>query len=211
MIKKINNIKSIIIPNKKTNIFAISILFLGIILGAIFVNIIGLNDQNLVIEKIKLFVDNINSNNINNIQALKNSLFTNITYISLIWILGMTIIGIIFNLFLLFTKGFILGFSIAAFILTYSYKGICISSLYLLIGQLLNIIAILIITIYSITFTIKLIKQIISKNNQHNNLLKFLKTYSIIFLITITISIISSLSESFLLPTLIKLIVKIYI
>jgi len=150
MIKKYNNIKSIILPSKKINIFVLCILFLGLISGAIFANIIGLNDKNLVVDKIKLFIDNINASSIDSILAFKNSISTNIIYIMIIWILGMTLIGIIFNVFILFIKSFIFGFGIASFILTYSYKGIILSILYLIFGQLLNIIIIMIITIYSI-------------------------------------------------------------
>lgn len=210
MIKKYNNIKSIIVPNKKINFFVISILFLGIITGAIFANIIGINDRTLVIDKIKLFIDNINTNTLNSILAFKNSISTNMIYIILIWILGMTLLGIIFNIFLLFLKSFILGFSLASFIITYSYKGIILSSLYLLFGQLLNIIVILLLSIYSIMFTIKMLNQIF-KNNQNNNILKFFKNYSIILITSILISVISSLSESFLLPSLIKIIIKLFI
>ena len=122
----------------------------------------------------------------------------------------MTIIGVIFNIFLLYLKGFIFGFSLSAFILTYSYKGIILSILYTIFGQLLNIIVIMILSIYSIMFTINLLKQII-KNKQTLNITKYFKTYSIIFIITGLISIISSLSESFLFPTLIKIIVKLFI
>ena len=59
-------------------------------------------------------------------------------------------------------------------------------------------------------FTINLLKQIV-KNKQSINLLRFFKNYSLIFLITIIISLISSLSEAFLFPTLIKLIIKLFI
>lgn len=209
MIKKYNRIKDIIFPNKKLNIFIISILFLGIITGAIFANIINLNDKTLVIDKIKLFIENINTNKIDSIIALKNSLTINTIYITLIWILGMTFIGFIITIILLFTKSFILGFSLASFILTYNHKGIILSTIYLIFGQLLNIFTIIILSIYSIMFGIKLFKIIIKKDNNQNTLKQF-KNYTIIFIITIIISIISSLSESFLLPSLIKLIIKLF-
>lgn len=210
MLNKFSKIKSIIFPSKKINFFVIIILFLGVTSGAIFSNIIDLNDKNLVIDKIQLFISNIDKGEINTLIAFKNSIITNISYSLIIWILGLTIIGIIFNIFLLYIKGFIFGFSLSAFILTYSYKGISLSILYTLFGQLLNLLVIIILTIYSIMFTINLLKQII-KNKQSINLLKFFKNYSLIFLITIIISLISSLSETFLFPALTKLIIKLFI
>ncbi len=210
MIKKYSNIKNIILPNKKINIFVMCILFLGVIAGAVFSGIIGLNDKTLVIDKIHLFIDNINNNSINSILALKNSISINLIYIFLIWLLGMALLGIIFNVLILFVKGFIFGFSIASFILTYSYKGIIISFLYLIFGQLLNIIVLLVLTIYSIMFSYQLLC-LIFKNNNNFTTRKFLKNYAIILLFSIIISLISSLSEAFLLPSLIKLIIKLYI
>lgn len=210
MLNKFSKIKNIIFPSKKINFFVIIILFLGVTSGAIFSNIIDLNDRNLVIDKIQLFISNVHSGEINTLIAFKNSIITNISYSLMIWILGLTIIGVIFNVFLLYIKGFIFGFSLSAFIITYSYKGITLSLLYTVFGQLLNLLVIIILTIYSIMFTTNLLKQIL-KNKQNINLLRFFKNYSLIFLITIIISLISSLSETFLFPALTKLIIKLFI
>ena len=210
MINKFNKIKSILFPSQKINFFVITVLFLGVISGSIFSNMIDLNEQKLVIDKIKLLISNIDNQSINSFIAFKNSVLTNLSYSLIIWILGLTIIGILFNIFLLYLKGFIFGFSLSAFVITYSYKGIILSIIYTLFGQLLNLIVIIILTVYSIMFTINLFKQII--NSKHNlNILKFFKNYSIILLITLIINIISSISEAFLFPTIIKIIIKLFI
>lgn len=210
MINKYNRIKNIIFPSKKINFIVLTILFLGVVSGAIFANVIDLNDKKLVLDKIQLFITNIDNQTINSIQAFKNSIITNLSYSLIIWILGMTIIGVIINIFILYLKGFIFGFSLSAFILTYSYKGIILSILYTIFGQLLNLLVLIILTIYSIMFTTNLLKQII-KTKQNLNLPKYFKNYSLIFLITIIISFISSISEAFLFPTLINLIIKLFI
>lgn len=210
MLKKYRSIKSILFPSKKLNIFILSIIILGITLGSIFSTIITQNDQNLIIEKIKLFITNINNNSLNTIISFKNSISINLIYIFIIWILGMTLIGIPINTFLLFIKNFILGFSLSSFILTYNYKGIILSSIYLIFGEILTIIILSILTIYSIIFSSKLLKHIF-KNNTPSEIPKYLKNYSLIFVISIILSLISSISESFLVPTLIKLIINLYI
>ena len=210
MINKYTRIKNIIFPSKKINFTVISILMLGVISGAIFSNIIDLNDKKLVLDKIQLFISNIDTQSINNIESFKNSIITNLSYSIIIWILGMTIIGIIINIFLLYLKGFIFGFTLSAFILTYSYKGMILSILYTLFGQLLNLVVIMILSIYSIMFTFNFVKQII-KSKYNMNIPKYFKNYSLIFLITIIISLISSISEAFVFPTLIKIIIKLFI
>lgn len=209
IIMKINNIKRIIFPRKKINIFVLCILLLGIVAGAIFVNIIGFNDKNLVLDKIKLFINNVNDGSINTAIFFKNSISTNLLYVIIIWILGLTMIGIFFNIFILFIKGFIFSFSIASFILTYGYKGIILSLIYLLFGQLLNIVVILMVSIYSIMISTNLLKLIFKDDNI--SIKKQLKNYAIILLIAIIISIISSLVETFILPSFIKLLIKLFI
>ena len=206
---RFDSILSTILPNKKLNLFIIIITIIGITTGALYANMIGINDQNLVIDKIKLFIDNINTNSLNNIGILKNSISINLIYIISLWILGFTLIGIILVIFILFIKSFIIGFSLSSFIITYKYKGIILSTLYLLFGQLLNIFIIIILSIYSIHFT-KILYDLIFKNNNKDTK-KILKNYFIIMVFSIIISMISSLSESFLLPSLIKLLIKIFI
>lgn len=210
MNSKINSIKSIIFPNKKINIFVISILFLGLISGAVFGNIISVNDKTLVIDKIKLFISNINSDSINGIEVFKNGISVNMLYLGIIWVMGMTFVGVVLNVVILFIKSFILGFSLASFIMVYSYKGLILSLIYLLFGQILNILVIVMVTIYGIMFSSKL-NLIIFKNKQDNNILKFFRNYVFILIIAIIVSIISSISEAFLLPAIIKIIIKLFI
>ena len=157
-----------------------------------------------------LLIQYINNNSINSILAFKNSILINLLYSIIIWILGMTIIGVLFNVFILYLKGFIFGFSLSAFILTYKYKGIILSVLYTLFGQLLNIIVIMVLTIYSIMFTSNLLKQII-KSKQNITIHRYFKNYLIIFLFTLLISLLSSLCEVFIFPTLVKIIIKLFI
>ncbi len=209
MNNKLSNISSIVFPNKRITIFVISILFLGIISGAIFVNIIGLNDKTLVLDKIKLFITNINDSKLDCLLQFKNSFFINLIYIVIIFIFGLSMLGIIFNFILLFVKGFIYGFSIASFVLTYSYRGIILSFLYTVFGQIINIFCIMIITIYSFIFSFELLK-LIFKNNPPSIKKKF-KNYFLIFIFMIIISAISSLCEVFILPALIKLLIKLFI
>ncbi len=209
MMNKINSIKRIIFPNKKINIFVLCMLLFGVVAGAIFVNIIGLNDKNLVLDKIKLFIDNINKGSLDSIKLLKNSLSINFIYVLIIWVLGLTMVGLVFNILLLFLKGFIFSFSIGSFILTYGYKGIILSFIYLIFGQLLNIIVIITITIYSIMFGFELLKVIFKDNN--GLIKKNIKNYLIIIAISIVLCIISALCEAFILPSLIKLVIKLFI
>ncbi|MBR3162275.1 MAG: stage II sporulation protein M [Bacilli bacterium] len=204
--KKLSNI---IIPNKKINYFVITVLLFGVISGSIFLIILNETDKNNTILQIQNFITNLNNNTINNGLALKNSLIINYLFIFLIWGLGLSIIGIIINIFLTYIKGFIIGFSLSSIFLTYKYKGLLMAITYIFPSQLLNIIIVCILTIYSIMFSLNLLEIIIKKRiNKHNH---FLKKYIIILLFSIIISFISSIIEVYMFPNILKAIINIYL
>lgn len=210
MNKKLNSGLALILPNKKLNLFVIFIVVLGIISGSLFLMVLNDNDKSEVINEISTFMANINTNNINNLNSFKNSLIEGMILIILSWILGMSIIGVIFNIFFIYMKSFTIGFSISSFILVYKYKGILSSLIYVIPSQLINILIILILGVYTLLFSKYLFKMIFLKDKTVN-LGKFFKKYVLVFGICIILCVISSLCEAYLLPSLLKVIIKLFI
>ena len=159
-------ITKVIFPNKKINFFTFSILLLGFVTGCIFLVILKNSDKNIVINQISNYFKSINDNNYNYGTSLKNNLIINNFYVIIIWLLGLSIIGIIFQIFILYIKSFILGFTVSGMMLTYKIKGIISSLLYLVFGELLSLIGVLIISTVSTYFTLYLIKLIFKKKNR---------------------------------------------
>lgn len=210
MNKKLNSGLALILPNKKVNLFVIFIVVLGIISGSLFLMVLNENDKSEVINEISTFMANINTNNINNFNSFKNSLIEGMILIILSWILGMSIIGVIFNIFFIYMKSFTIGFSISSFILVYKYKGILSSLVYTVPSQLINILIILILGVYTLLFSKYLFKMIFLKDKTVN-LGKFFKKYVLVFGICIILCVISALCEAYLLPSLLKVIIKLFI
>ncbi len=210
MNKKLNSGLALILPNKKVNLFVIFIVVLGIISGSLFLMVLNENDKSEVINEISTFMANINTNNINNFNSFKNSLIEGMILIILSWILGMSIIGVIFNIFFIYMKSFIIGFSISSFILVYKYKGILSSLVYTVPSQLINILIILILGVYTLLFSKYLFKMIFIKDKTVN-LGKFFKKYVLVFGICIILCLVSSLCEAYLLPSLLKVMIKLFI
>lgn len=210
MNKKLNSGLALILPNKKVNLFVIFIVILGIISGSLFLMVLNDNDKSEVINEISTFMTNINTNNINNLNSFKNSLIESMILIILSWILGMSIIGVIFNIFFIYMKSFTIGFSISSFVLVYKYKGILSSLIYVIPSQLINILIILILGVYTLLFSKYLFKMIFLKDKTVN-LGKFFKKYVLVFGICIILCVISALCEAYLLPSLLKVMIKLFI
>ena len=210
MNKKLNSGLALILPNKIVILFVIFIVILGIISGSLFLMVLNENDKSEVINEISTFMTNINTNNINNLNSFKNSLIEGMILIILSWILGMSIIGVIFNIFFIYMKSFTIGFSISSFILVYKYKGILSSLIYVIPSQLINILIILILGVYTLLFSKYLFKMIFFKDKTVN-LGKFFKKYVLVFGICIILCVISALCEAYLLPSLLKVMIKLFI
>ena len=207
MNEKLNRVKDIVLPNKRVNYFIFSVVIIGIITGSIFFTFISNIDKTEVINLINNFLTTIKDSTFDSGLALKNSLITNLILVVFIWIFGMSIIGLLFNVFIIYIKAFLLGFSVASLIGSLGIKGIVMAFIYVFPSQIINIIAIMILGIYSVIFSIHLIKLIMQKKNSNNNIFK---KYFVIFIFAIISSVISALSDAYLLPNLVKLVIGLY-
>ena len=121
--KWMDKLKGTIKVNKKTLLFFTILLIIGIIAGSIFMAILSETDKKLVTDYFNNYISNIENNKLNYLESIKNGLFNNLLYIIIIWILGISIIGIPIVTIMFFIKSFTLGFSIASIVFNYKLKG----------------------------------------------------------------------------------------
>lgn len=189
--------------NKKKYVFLISIMVIGIVSGIIFSNILVDNDKILVEEKLTNYFINIKNNQeINYFNNFVNSFFNNTLTLIIISVMGLSIIGLVVNQFILFFKSFIIGFSIGSIINIYLYKGILGSILYIFPHVLINMFVYIILIYYANNYSIKLFNVIFKKNKKID---LTLKKYIKIFILGFIILIFSTLLEIYFNPIIIKL------
>ncbi len=189
---------------KKHYLFLFIIVIVGIIIGIIFSNILNVDDEKLVYTKLTTYFNNLkNDIPINYMSNLITTLKNNLITIIVIWLLGLSIIGLLFNNFILFFKGFILGFTVGSIINIYLYSGIIISIVYIFPATLFNTFLFLITTYYANIFSLKIFNIIFRKKEYKFGLL--IKKYSKILGVFTIILIISSIYETFITPFFIKL------
>ena len=190
--------------NKYKYLFLITVVTIGIISGIICTNILSYNDKKEVIDILKNYFFNLKNNQeINYMNNFFNILGTNFLYLILMFIFGISIIGIILNIFILYFKSFIIGFSLGSIILTYSFKGIIGAIIYMFPHIIINLIIYILVCFYGINLSIKLFKSLFLKkqfnwNEIMKKYFKILGTSSLILLIT-------TLYETFLVNFVMKL------
>lgn len=187
---------------KRKIIFFTIIALAGIISGSIFTTILSKTDKLLVQDYIKDFIAKIDINKLNYIDSFKTAIVSNIIFIVTIWILGISIIGIPINIFLFFVKTFVLGFSVSSFILTYKVKGCLISLLYIFPHHIINILIYMILLLFSMHFSFKIIQSLKSKKAVSFKLT--FKRYIVILILSFILILITTAIETFITPFLIK-------
>lgn len=149
--------------DKKILLFLLILLIIGITVGSIFVTILNQSDKSLVNEHLNDFLNSVEGNKLDFSLALKNNLVSNILYVLIIWLLGISVIGLPIIIFMFFSKTFILGFSVGAIISTFKTKGILFSLIYTFPGQVISLLFLILLVMYSMSFSFKMIYLIFKK------------------------------------------------
>lgn len=192
-----DKLKKIFSVNKRVFVFLLGLMFIGVIFGSSLPIFLNNEDKVLVSEYLSNFVSQIN-NGYDSLFLFKNSLINNGIFAFLIWILGVSIIGIPIILFLFFFKSFVFGFSISSIIVNYGFKGILFSFSYIFPHQVINLCVYGVLTNYSLIFSIKLIGMIFKKVDF--NIRGAFNRYFRIFIFCFLVFILSGLFESFISP-----------
>ena len=206
---KLNNVKvkvnNKLKEQKRLYLFLIIVMGLGIIAGLIYALIISKSDHNLVASSLDSFFTSIKESNLDYKSGLINSLIGNIFFVSFIFLLGISIIGIPFIIISLFFKAFIFSFSFVSIIYTYHLNGILKAIMYVFPHQIITLLMSLFLGFYALYFGIKLFNYLFRRKDI--NLRNSMKRYLQVFIIVLSINILCSFIETFLAPGLIKLVV----
>ncbi len=179
------------------------IIILFTILGILFPSLINSENKALIKDSIENFMASIDKNNIDYISAFISSITNNIIVTILIWILGISIIGIPIILISIAFKSFLTGFSITSIFITYGIKGTLIAIVYTL-PNIINLLGSFLLGYYAISFSIMIYKSVFKKETR--NWQPIVKRYLKIGIFFIIFSIIVSIIESYLIPKILLFI-----
>ena len=205
MKKIINYLNETAKKEKNILIFNTIIFLVGVVLGSLFINFITNDDKKLLIEQVSTFFSNIKklTSDIFGFESFLSILFNNLLVLSIIFVLGISMIGIPIVIFILFFKGFMLGTTISTIILKYSIKGIIGVILYIFPVCILSICVYLFMCFYAIYASKKFLRAFLKKDTL--NFKQFLGKYLLSFIVSITLILLLSLLDAYLTPLLLKL------
>ena len=112
--------------------FIIILFILGLVFGSLFINFVSNDDKTMLINQVTSYFNNISKLNdsVFGINVVLPEILNNSLQLLLIFILGISMIGLFAVIIIIFFKGFTLGVTLGTILLKYKLKGVLASVLY---------------------------------------------------------------------------------
>lgn len=201
----VDSVYKVIDKNRIIFLWVLLFFLIGIVLGSC--TVYYMNDFNKMeigtyFNEFLLFLGN---NKISYLQILLSSILNILPLVSIIILLGFTLIGFPIILFINIVKGYILGFTFALLVNILGTKGIILLILGIIIQQIIFIPCFILISTIAIKNSIVKFKEGVGKDRLKNNIDN--KMYMKIQGIFSTLLIIGIFIETYISPNLIKLVI----
>lgn len=147
-------------------IFVLLLLFIGVIFGAVIVNSMSAGQKQELSQYLNQFFvyftkEGLSAKKDIFLQSYEN----NLKYIGMIWILGISLIGLPVIFILLFLKGIVVGFTVGLLVQQYGIKGFIISLASVLPQNFLMLPLFIYISAIAISLSLRIIRHQFFKND----------------------------------------------
>ena len=135
MRKYLDKLKRKLYFNKNLFVFLFVLVMVGLFAGALFSVILSDSDKKMVSDYLNNFLLGLSNDNLSLSISFFNTLFFTLGFALLIWIFGISIVGVILVLPFLFLKSFVLGFSVGSILVNFKLISILFNFLSIIKSQ----------------------------------------------------------------------------
>lgn len=193
--------------NSSVYIFVIVLFLMGVIFGAVVVNSMSFTQKEDLFYYLSQFFGQMSDGKESNANSLFfQSLLHNSKYIGLMWLLGISIIGLPVILILLFMKGMVIGFTVGFLVNQMQWKGFLLSFVSILPQNIIIIPIFIVMATITITFSIQMVRRQFMKKIS-TPMLPLLSKYFVTLLVAIVCITVAAAVEAYLSPTLLKAVI----
>lgn len=192
-------------------LFIITLFLMGIIFGAIVVNSLSFAQKEDLYFYLSKFFSEMEDGSMTSAEELfRQSFLHNVKYLGLMWLLGISIIGLPLIFVLLFMKGVVVGFSVGFLVNQMGWSGFLLSFVSVLPQNIIIIPAFIFIGAISASFSLTLIRRIFMRqaSSMQFQMIPFLSRYVIFMVIAIGIVTIAASIEAYLSPNLMEAVIS---
>lgn len=193
--------------NRSTYTFTIVLIVMGVVFGAVIVNSLALSDKQDLFTYLQQFFGEMSGGDFAAADDMFLQSFShNIKYIGVMWILGLSIIGLPIVLILLFLKGVVVGFTVGFLVNQMGWHGLFVSLVSVLPQNIILLPAFIVVSTASISFSFKMIRQQFVKNQSSPPILPQFMRYSLLVVGVGVVLLVVSMFEAYVSPVLIKVV-----
>ncbi len=194
------------IRNNINTYFALLVFFvIGVSAGSFTVNGLSQAQQDELANYFQGFLQLLEYQKLDSSELLKTALAENMKLVLIMWLLGVTIIGIPFIFILIVIKGFLSGFSTGFIIKTLGAKGVLFSLLAVLPVELINVPCFIALGVSGINFSLKIIRSRSGRHFSRQDLKSNLLVYCFITLLFSGFLFAGALIESYITPVFMRM------
>ena len=189
--------------------FLILIFMIGVVAGAFAVKTLPDEQKAELISYLRLFFQGLttSSDTVRSPDLLQSALYNNAKAIGIIWLLGFTVIGVPIILFIIFTRGFVIGFTVGFLVNEYLMGGLAFALVSILPHNFFAVPSLLLTGVAAISFSI----QIIKPNKKQRAFLPRTIQYSLLCTCTLLVMVAAGVIEVMISPVFMKMVAALLI
>ncbi|OKO90507.1 stage II sporulation protein M [Geobacillus proteiniphilus] len=185
-------------------VFVIVLFLMGVIFGAIVVNSLGFSQKQDLYYYLTQFFGQVSKDNIASAHDMFwQSYMHNVKYTALMWVLGISVIGLPIILVLLFFKGVVVGFTVGFLVNQMGWRGFLLSFVSIMPQNLVAIPLMIVMGVISISFSLHMVRNQFMKR-PHGSMFPMVMRYAAAMVAVALGLLLSSAVEAYLSPALMK-------
>ncbi len=184
-------------------VFTIVLFAMGITFGAVLVNSLAPGQRQELSGFLQYFFSTIHQNGIADPELhFRQAFGFYLKTVGIMWIFGLSIIGLPMILLLLFLKGIVVGFTVGFLVNQMEWKGVTFSLLGVLPQNMLVVPALIIVGVGGISFSLRLIKsRFVSRRGE---IMPHFMSYTMLVMGMLAVLTLAALFETFVSPVLMR-------
>ncbi|MDN4074641.1 stage II sporulation protein M [Fictibacillus terranigra] len=185
-------------------VFVSVLLLMGVIFGAVIVNSLTLVQKQDLLNYLSRFFGEVSNGSFADPKDMFSQSYSHyIKYILVMWILGLSVIGLPVILVMLFIKGVVIGFTVGFLVNQMGWHGFLLAFVSVLPQNLILVPGLIVAAAASILFSIKMIRQQFWKKSSEPFFPKFFKYSALIITVGLFLAVASAF-EAYLSPWLME-------
>jgi len=187
--------------NKNKYLFFLFVFILGIAVGGVTIYFLSTEQIDELVNYINSFFSLLtkDTSSLNSKEIFITTIYRDLKIYIFLWILGLSVLSLVYSTSIVFYKGFLLGFTNTFFIYKFGLKGILFAFLALTLQNIIKTFALLFSSVIASSF-----KYVIQKNNKSKykkvNNSAFYMRYTIYIILAFLFNIIGIYIECYIVP-----------